>query len=214
MLKLNKKLDVEVEEFYGSNIYYIHDFYQDPDSIKEGLDSIESVFFKTTFDTDEGTNNGLHFEDRRHHIETNEIKFITKVLSNLCGQDPFDDKNFVTNVHRFTKSDFNNYQDHYWWPHKDTGYNALIYFNKGDKECGTNLYEMIDENEFEIRKEKSEHGISWRKKEKWKVLKHIEPEYNMCVLFDGLKFWHGMNICNDRYFGDEYRVNQFVQFGP
>ena len=47
-----------------------------------------------------------------------------------------------------------------------------------------------------------------------KLLKHIPPVYNMCVLFDGLHFPHGMNICNDRYFGDEMRVNQFLQFGP
>ena len=212
MIRLNQNLDVEVEEFLGSKIFYIRNFYEDPDAIKSGLDSIEPEYFKTTHDSDEESNNGLYFEDRRHNIEAHGIKFMTKVLSNLCEQQPVDDQHFKTNVHRFNKVEFNNYQDHYWWPHKDTGYNALIYFNKDDQESGTNLYEMVDENEFEIRKKKSEHGISWRKKEKWKVLKHIEPEYNMCVLFDGLKFWHGMNICNDRYFGDEYRINQFVQF--
>ena len=209
MLRLNKHLDVEVEEFHGSKIYYIRDFYEDPDAIKSALDSIEPEYFKKDH---EGSNNGVFFEDKRHSIETQGIKFITKVLSNLCEQQPMNDTEFLTNVHRFRKVEFNDYSKHHWWPHKDTGYNALIFFNKDDKECGTNLYEMVDDVENEDRRGKSEHGHPWRKKERWKVLKHIEPEYNMCVLFDGLKFWHGMNICNDRYFGDEYRINQFVQF--
>ena len=211
MLRLNKHLDVEVEDFHGSKIYYIHDFYRDVDAIKSKLDNIEPDYFKKHH---EGSNNGVFFEDRRHKIKSDDMKFITKVLSNLCEQRPVNDTHFLTNVHRFKKVDFNDYHDHLWWPHKDTGYNALIFLNKDDKECGTNLYEMVDDIEYEDRLSKSEHGHSWRKKERWKVLKHIEPEYNMCVLFDGLKFWHGMNICNDRYFGDEYRINQFVQFRP
>ena len=31
------------------------------------------------------------------------------------------------------------------------------------------------------------------------------------VLFDGM-IPHGMNICNDRYFGEEYRKNQVFFF--
>ena len=46
MLELNKKLDVEFEDFHGSRIYYIPDFYKDPDEIKEVLDSVEPEYFK------------------------------------------------------------------------------------------------------------------------------------------------------------------------
>ena len=32
------------------------------------------------------------------------------------------------------------------------------------------------------------------------------------VLYDGMRFLHGMNICNDDYFSDTYRVNQVYFF--
>tara|TARA_B100000085_G_scaffold158502_1_gene144099 strand:+ start:210 stop:860 length:651 start_codon:yes stop_codon:yes gene_type:complete len=208
MLELNKNLDVEVEDFQDSKIYYIHDFYKDPDSIKKGLDSIQPDYFKRH---QVGSYNGIHFHDMRHDIRASGIPFVTRVLNNLCGQTPYDTQHLLTNCHRFEKTDFNNYEDYYWWPHTDTGYVALIYFNKDDTECGTNLYELIDDTEIEERKETKEHYNPWRPKDRYKLLKTIEPTYNMCVLFDGL-IWHGMNICNDRYF-EETRINQFVQFG-
>ena len=40
------------------------------------------------------------------------------------------------------------------------------------------------------------------------VIKTLEPKYNRFVFFDGYEFPHGMNICTDRYFGEEYRKNQ------
>ena len=44
------------------------------------------------------------------------------------------------------------------------------------------------------------------------VLKTLEPKYNRFVFFDGYRFPHGMNICTDRYFGQEYRKNQVFFF--
>jgi hypothetical protein len=32
------------------------------------------------------------------------------------------------------------------------------------------------------------------------------------VLFDGFKFFHGMNICNRDYFEETYRMNQVLFF--
>ena len=211
MLELNKKLDVEFEDFHGSRIYYIPDFYKDPDEIKEVLDLVEPEYFKGD---QNGAYNRVHFHDMRHKIPCSNIGFVNKVLSNLCEQIPYEEVSIQTNCHKFVKNEFNDYENYYWWPHQDTGYVGLVYFNRDDDECGTNLYEVLDPEEPEKKRWVQEHTEPWRDKEKYRVLKHIPPVYNMCVLFDGLHFPHGMNICNDRYFGDELRVNQFLQFGP
>ena len=210
MLELNRNLDVEVEEFHGSKIYYIHDFYKYPEEISEVLEVVKPQYFKSN---QNGQYNGVHFHDMRHRIPCSNMGFVAKVLKNLCGQKPFNDKQILTNCHKFEVNEFNDYKNNYWWPHTDTGYVALIYFNKDDTECGTNLYELVDETEIEVKKKNKEHDVPWRSKEKYKLLKHLPPVYNMCVLFDGLHFCHGMNIDNERYF-KEFRVNQFLQFGP
>ena len=46
MLELNKNLDVEVEDFQDSTIYYMMKIYKDPDGIKKGLDSVQPEYFK------------------------------------------------------------------------------------------------------------------------------------------------------------------------
>ena len=67
MLELNKNLDVEVEDFQDSKIYYIYDFYKDPDSIKKGLDSVQPDYFKRH---QVGSHNGIHFHDMSIVSET------------------------------------------------------------------------------------------------------------------------------------------------
>ena len=44
------------------------------------------------------------------------------------------------------------------------------------------------------------------------MIKSLPPKYNRLVLFDGYKFPHGMNIVNNHYFSDEYRINQVFFF--
>ena len=60
--------------------------------------------------------------------------------------------------------------------------------------------------------EVNEHYAPWRSKDEFELIKHLEPKYNRLVFFDGYKFPHGMNICTDRYFGEEYRKNQVFFF--
>ena len=109
-----------------------------------------------------------------------------------------------TNQHKFYNHSFNDYKNCYWWPHRDAGYNAIIYFNDDD---GTNFYDEI------IPKKKyNEHFKPWRPKEDLRVVKKIKSKYNKLVFFDGKKFLHGMDINSDRYFYDEYRKNQVFFF--
>ena len=202
MFELNGNLEVKRELFNGSVIYIIDNFYRNPQKI-------ENYLFKdiSTFPLHKGydkpTYNGIYFEDRRKPPKENlELKKVYDFLSDLCGQS-YGDLNAVTNCVRFEKHEFNDYENCHWWPHTDSGYNGLVYFNDNDNENGTNLYrELIPLPNV------NEHFAPWRSKDEFEVIKHLEPKYNRLVFFDGWRFQHGMNISNDRYFGQEYRKNQ------
>ena len=130
-------------------------------------------------------------------------------LNNLIGDYPFRSE-ITTNV-TFFKTDeksikFNNYVDNYWWPHTDVGWNGIVYFHD---EWGTNLYSP---NHLDITDNINEHYQPWRSKEKYTLLKSLEPAYNKLVLFDGKKFPHGMNVTNEKYFGKKSRNNQVFFF--
>ena len=110
------------------------------------------------------------------------------------------------NFSESAKGVFNNYVDNYWWPHTDVGWNGIVYFHD---EWGTNLYSP---NHLDITDNINEHYQPWRSKEKYTLLKSLEPAYNKLVLFDGKKFPHGMNVTNEKYFGKKPRNNQVFFF--
>ena len=150
--------------------------------------------------------NGVYFEDRRHDSEDNlDLKKVYDFLSSLCGQG-YEAPDIVTNCSRFKKHEFNDYKNYYWWPHTDGGYNGIVYFNDDDKH-GTCFYEELVE-----KPDVPEHYQPWGAKKDFIVIKTLEPKYNRFVFFDGYEFPHGMNICTDRYFGEEYRKNQVFFF--
>lgn len=206
---LNEKAVVIRERFMGSNLYYIDDFYKTPDVIVDYLNKTPSAIHHPDPYVQHKSLNGIYFEDRRHVIESEEILKVYDHLSSICGQKSLNRGIIITNYSKFLKNDFNNFKDNYWHPHCDNGYNGIVYLNKCDNTCGTNLYKLIHHDESE---EIHEHIKPWRSKRDWKTLRTITAVYNRCVLFDGLKFWHGMHIPNDRYFGEEYRLNQIFFF--
>jgi hypothetical protein len=214
LFELNEQAVVVQESFMGSNIYYIDDFYKHPDDIVKYFDMTYCPMHRgiPTRDGCERLNvNGKYFDDRRHHIVTNgEIVPVYNHLSKICGHTPdIECYPILTNKTRFFKNKFNDYKNNYWHPHRDVGYTALIYMSKDDSECGTNLYRQVKPDLPESR---GEHVDPWRSKENYEIIKTLEPKFNRCVLFDGLRFIHGMHIPNERYFGDQYRLNQVFFF--
>tara|TARA_R100000005_G_C4958265_1_gene176039 strand:- start:247 stop:891 length:645 start_codon:yes stop_codon:yes gene_type:complete len=210
MFEIRESYDVRVDHVYDSPIYIIDDFYQDPDSIVRYLMSQDAPLWKMEEEF-QPSHNGIYFEDRKHQIESSEIAPAYYFLQSICKQKIDCLGDIDTNVTRFKKHEFNDYQYHYWSPHTDDGYTAIVYLNKDDTESGTNLYESLDP-ENEPVDEYSEHYYPWRPKDKYRLLKTIEPKYNRMVMYDGHRFLHGANICNDRYFGEEYRLNQVYFF--
>ena len=202
MFRLNNRLQIKQETLQESVIYYIDDFYLHPKKVEEYLFDPETPLHKIE---QKPSYNNIHFEDRRLIKKDERINTVVDFLSQICGQRP-DTYDIVTNMQRFFDHDFNDYKNCVWWPHQDTGYNGIVYFSD---ECGTNLYSIDTTDEFP---NVPEHYKPWRPREKYEILKTIEPKYNRLVLFDGFKFPHGVDICNDRYYGEDYRKNQVFFF--
>ena len=187
--------------------YTIDDFYKYPQEVDDYLFSepnkipLHKIWENPTF-------NAVHFEDRRHEgysLDSLDIAKVYQFLSKLCGQG-YQSAEIVTNCTRFKRHEFNDYENCHWWPHRDGGYNGIVYFNDDDKH-GTCFYEELVDTP-----DTPEHYQPWGAKKDFIVIKTLEPKYNRFVFFDGYKFPHGMNICTDRYFGEEYRKNQVFFF--
>lgn len=203
LFKLSDKIKVETETIDNSNLFFIDNFYANPKLVRNYILSNKPSYHKSK---DIITYNGIYFTDMRHDIENEEIKNVYEYLQNLCNRNALS-SNILTNYFTFTESNFNNYTDNYWWPHYDSGYTAIIYLNEGEDNCGTNLYENLDKKLPKV----PEHYCPWRSKNKFNLIKTLRSKFNRLVMFDALKFCHGMNICDDRY-QSEYRLNQVLFF--
>tara|TARA_R100000005_G_scaffold18477_1_gene7788 strand:- start:161 stop:835 length:675 start_codon:yes stop_codon:yes gene_type:complete len=204
-LKVRKQY-VEVN-YQQSVIYIVDNFYKDPEKVSN-LFWIQPPDYH---DREFGIGyNREYFQDLRHQMDL-DISHVWDYLSDLCGQEKAFDVNIQTNVIKFRNHAFNDYENNYWWPHYDYGYTGLVYLNEDDEECGTNLYQCLDSNEDWVRANISEHSEPWRSKDKYKLLKTLKPKYNRLVLFDGKNICHGQHV-TDKYFGDDYRLNQVFFF--
>lgn len=206
MFDISKNISIQMEIFKDSKIYTIDNFYDNPDSVVEYFLKITPPLFKID---QKPSYNSVYFEDRRHRIESDEILKVYKFLEFICEQSPASTR-IVTNASKFKKCSFNDYQNNYWWPHLDYGYTGILYFNLNDHVSGTNLYELLNSKEYPP--DCSEHFAPWRNKNNYRLVKTLIPRYNRLILFDAIKFYHGMNICNDDYFSENYRFNQAFFF--
>ena len=200
MFELNKNFEVKEESLMGSKIFTIDNFYKDPEEVSDCIFNREVPLWKTE---ESPSYNTLYFNERRWILKDDRIDGVYKFLSNLCSMG-YNFPKIVTNMIRFSKNDFNDYKNCFWWPHLDRGWNGIVYFNKDEENSGTNLYDpkVLEEEEWRISMSSPEHYSSWRPKENYSVLKSLKSKYNSLVLFDGSKFPHGMNIVNDRFFRD------------
>jgi hypothetical protein len=212
MLEISENIEIKKEFFRESIIYTIDNFYKDPDQFLEFLSFIEPNVWKQE---QKPSNNLIHFEDRRHQIRSKEVGKVYSFLRKLAGIESISyeeqERLITTNFSRFKHNEFNDYSNNYWWPHEDYGHTAIIYLNKGDSFSGTNLYENL--NPKIEPPNYPEHYKPWRNKKNYAIIKTLEPKFNRMILFNGNKFTHGMNICNDDYFGESYRMNHVLFLG-
>ena len=203
MFEINPNLEIKKEELLGTTIFVAEDFYEKPDEVFNLLFNREIPYWKID---EKPTTNGVYYEDRRTTEYNYSLKKVYEFLKELCGQTYYQPE-IVTNVTKFYKDDYNDWKNCIWWPHRDSGYNGIIFFSD---ECGTNLYSP--DYEKDAVKLAHEHKHPWVRKGEYTVLKTLEPKFNKLVFFEGLKFPHGMDVSSDRYFGDEYRYNQVFFF--
>ena len=222
MFEVNENLEVKVDYLLGSKIFTIDNFYKDPEEVSEYIFNREIPLWKME---ESPSYNGLYFNERRLIEEDGRLENIYEFLSSLCGMG-YKFPDIVTNMIRFSKNKFNDYENCFMWPHTDRGWNAIVYFNKDEENSGTNLYDpkVLEEEEWQISLSAPEHYSSWRPKEKYSILKTFKSKYNSLCFFDGSKFPHNMNISNDRFFRDvplfsypqanwnNYRCNQVFFF--
>ena len=200
MFEVNENLEVKVDYLMGSKIFAIDNFYKDPEEVSDYLFNREVPLWKIK---ESPSFNGLFFNERRLIEEDTRLENIYNFLSSLCGMG-YKFVDIVTNMTRFCKDDFNDYENCFWWPHTDRGWNGIVYFNKDEENSGTNLHDpkVLQEEEWQISLSAPEHYSAWRPKEKYSILKTFKSKYNSLCLFDGFKFPHNMNITNDRFFRD------------
>lgn len=201
--KINNKTP-EIEIFENSKIFIIDDFYSNPDKVVEKIENNTPKLWKKW---QTPSYNGKYFLDKRHDFVDQDFLEVSFFLENLCNQHSAFSNHVITNYTKFLDKEFNDYENNYWIPHKDLGYNGIIYLNNIPEHPGTNLYS----NETSDILVENEHYEPWRLKDKWKKIKTLNSKFNRLVLFDGAEFWHGMSIDDDTFF-ETTRLNQTIFF--
>ena len=218
MWELNDNLNIQTINIQGTLAYVIDDFYKNPKKLANYLYSRELPLYKgeIRWAGKDISRNGKDFEDKRYSIHDNYTP-AHKLLQELCGQDFLFGPHVSTNQHRFLDNPYNNrFKTHIWWPHCDSGYNGIVYFNEGDDINGTNLYSSTTTHP----PRDNEHEDPWKPRENYQVIHKFKSKFNRCVFFDGFKFPHGMDINNNQYHCKEfrsahystYRINQVFFF--
>jgi hypothetical protein len=214
IFSINSLSNLNLETYDDSNFYWMDDFYLNPDLVYGYITSIEPPIWK---DWETPSYNMVYFEDRRHMLHHPDMSEVLNPLSQILGQTVYGEHNVVTNFTRFKKDKFNNYDTHYWWPHNDGGYNAIIYLNKDITEefMGTHIYKPI--NLDVLNRHENEHYRPWTLKTDWEIMFSFKAKYNRIVIFDGKKYKHGMDISDDKFFGEtlenaKFRINQVLFF--
>ena len=206
IFEINQNVVVQTQSLDDSKVYIIDNFYRHPEKVLNFFLSVPPKIHKKN---EKPSYNQVYFDDRRHRLKSDKISHVYKFLSSLCNQKSvLGDDTIVTNFTRFKISTFNDYKQNYWWPHIDEGYTGILYLSD-DNTSGTNLYNVLT---YTKDCNTNEHYKPWRSKKDYQILISLESKFNRMVLFDALKFCHGMNICNQKYFSDEYRINQVFFF--
>ena len=197
------------------------DFLKYPDKVAEMLFTLNPIAHKKGCEARElPSYNGKLFKDMRHTLYSNKVEAIYKLLGRWSKQNPLGDpsdgnlgKRITTNVFRIKDDPFHTPDTHYWWPHYDMGWTAILYLNEID-DTGTNLYRSLDKGEEEAKDITEEHYEPWRSKDKYELLYTFEPKFNRLVFFNAKDICHGQNIHSESelFRTNKCRMNQVFFF--
>ena len=197
MFENNGLINARLDEVDGFTVYTVDNFFKNPHAILDLLNQHEPVLWKNW---ETPSYNGIHFADRRHCIQSDEIIPIQEMIAKLCNREPIVPNEACTNITQFNNKTFNNYKDNFWYPHRDEGFTCIIYLNHNTFP-GTNLYRIIENDELEG----PEHFAPWRSKTKYQIISTIEASFNNLILLDAKNLLNGMAVVDDTFFHLERR---------
>lgn len=198
---INNNLQVEQTAFRDTIIYQVRNVFADPYAAKAAILSQPLSYNKPTTKG----KNGVWFNDCRHRFTTT-CDDVIAIGTRLTGQQPLSPSTVITNHSLLFDNAHNDYQNNYWWPHIDLGYNGIVYLNDNYTGPGTNLYDRSNQEGWKRAKE---HDQPWNPKDRWELIHVIDSEWNKLVLFDGAKFYHGMAVDDDTWF-HQTRLNMVI----
>ena len=123
MWKLNLDTEVKITKLKGSKIYTIDNVFAEPKKLERFLFSRHTALVenKEPFQA-----NGDQFLKGRYHDFRDKAAPLVWLASKLCEQKPSFFGSFKTNQECWLKSDFNDWENNYWFPHLDNGYNCIV----------------------------------------------------------------------------------------
>ena len=215
-------MDVKEFNLLGTRAFQIDNFYDHPAYIMDMILSGPPNKIMT-----EHPLHGDEFFDLRHHRKEPTLKKYTDQLVELLSDQNMDvyrhegvevlDTNFM----RWKKSNFNNYQDNFWFPHQDDGWVCIIYLNESMTN-GTNIY--ADKYGSIVKyggKLSQEDRHPWKPRSDFEIVDYLKPKFNRAFLFDAKKIPHGAAVNDETYFYTEeqkdysrHRLNQAFFFFP
>ena len=215
----------------NGDFYYVMDeFYKYPDLVVKEIKKKSATTFKIIdLPSNQYSYNDKYFRDHRNEGMYKGLYQVTKDLGKIVNQNSVEQEYMeeckmgcmFTNHATIYRHPFNNLDNDYWYPHIDNGWNGVVYLNKNDSgKNGTNLYSIKRNKKriLEMTISSHEHHRPWISKDELDVIATTESKYNSLVFYNGVKYFHGMNIGDDQYvcdIGDELeeeRINQVFFF--
>ena len=215
-------MDVKEFNLLGTRAFQIDNFYDNAGFIMDMLLSGPTNQVIT-----EHPLHGEEFFDIRHHREEPTLKKYTDQVVALLNDTSYEvykeNGNDIldTNFMRWKKSDWNNYEENFWFPHMDAGWVCLVYLNESETN-GTNIY--VDKygsiHKYGGRVTQQDRD-PWKPKSDFEVVDYLEPKFNRGFLFDAKNIPHGAAVNDETYFYTEeqkdysrHRLNQALFFFP
>lgn len=206
--EINSRRRLYQREVLGTKVYEIQDIFQYPGQVLNYFRSRSAQLWK--YDQ-RPSRNGHDFVDRRHKEFQPQLSELEALISVLVDQAPQVSLTIGSNSTRLLSNDYNNTRinSHYWWPHRDAGYTAIIYFDR-DK---TNIYRDLELDPQPLEG-LPEHADPWRPKQYYELIDQLEGDINKMIVFDGSKLCHGMAIESNSNIFQSPRFNLCMFFQP
>jgi hypothetical protein len=180
--------------------WVVNDLFQHPGQVLRYFRGRSSPLWKQA---QQPSLNGHLFQDRRQQLRDPALMDLDQQIHDLTGQRAIEDHTVCTNQTKFQNHEYNHrYRDHYWYPHLDQGWTAIVYFDRDS----TNIYQPADHMDPLLTQGLPEHADPWRPQRYWHKVAEIGGDVNQLVLFNAGQWYHGMNITDTKYF-TAYRFN-------